>query len=719
MDRVAAKERIEKLKKEINRYRYAYHALNQSLISDEALDSLKKELFDLEQEYSEFITPDSPTQRVAGKPLKEFHKVEHIEPMLSFNDAFSREDMEDWLKRVENYLGRKVKQDFYCELKLDGLAVELVYENGILVQGLTRGDGRIGEDVTQNLKTIEAIPLRIATNDKQLTTNDKRQTINDQRLTTDDKQSTKIRKLVVRGEVFLSKKEFGRINQEQKKKGEKPFANPRNIAAGSVRQLDPKITASRKLDSFQYDIVVADNLEFKNHSEEHAFLKSLGFKTNPDNRLVHSLEEVFEFRDFWENEKTRNRLPYEIDGIVVIPDDNDTFEKAGVVGKAPRAVIAYKFSPKEATTVVREIKIQIGRTGILTPVAVMDPVNVGGVTITHATLHNLDQIRRLGLKIGDTVIVSRAGDVIPQITKVLSEFRVGKEKEFEMPKEIDGAKVVKENVFYRCLDPKCGRRHREYLRHFVSRPAFNIEGLGPKILEKFMDEGIISDAADIFSLREGDLEVLERFGKKSAENIVSEIGQKKEISLPRFIYSLGILHIGEETSRLLAEKIRDKRQETSDKRQATRDKQQENIEIKEFLKIVKGLTIEELQKIPDVGPKVSESIYAWFREKRNIELLEKLEKEGVVIRDKRQETRDRGQGNKLAGKTFVLTGTLGVMSREEAKEKIRERGGDISESVSKQTDYVVAGAEPGSKLAKAKELGVKILNEQEFYEITR
>ncbi len=698
MDKAAARERIEKLKKEINRYRYAYHALNQSLISDEALDSLKKELFDLEQEYPEFITPDSPTQRVAGKPLKEFRKVEHIEPMLSFNDAFSREDMEDWLKRVENYLGRKVKQDFYCELKLDGLAVELVYENGILIQGLTRGDGRVGEDVTQNLKTIEAIPLAIATSD--------------QRLTTDDGRPTKIRKLVVRGEVFLSKKEFGRINREQKKKGEKPFANPRNIAAGSVRQLDPKITASRKLDSFQYDIVMADNLKFKNHSEEHAFLKSLGFKTNPDNRLVHSLEEVFEFRDFWENEKTRNRLPYEIDGIVVIPDDNGTFEKAGVVGKAPRAVIAYKFSPKEATTVVREIKIQIGRTGILTPVAVMDPVNVGGVTITHATLHNLDQIRRLGLKIGDTVIVSRAGDVIPQITKVLSEFRAGKEKEFEMPKEIDGAKVVKENVFYRCLDPKCGRRHREYLRHFVSRPAFNIEGLGPKILEKFMDEGIISDAADIFSLREGDIEVLERFGKKSAENIVSEIGQKKEISLPRFIYSLGILHVGEETSRLLAERI-------SDKRQTTNNRRQESTKIREFIEIVKGLTIEELQKIPDVGPKVSESIYAWFREKRNIELLEKLEKAGVEIRDKRQEIRDKRQKNKLAGKTFVLTGTLGAMSREEAKEKIRERGGDISESVSKQTDYVVAGAEPGSKLAKAKESGVKILNEQEFYEITR
>ena len=698
MDKAAARERIEKLKKEINRYRYAYHALNQSLISDEALDSLKKELFDLEQEYPEFITPDSPTQRVAGKPLKEFRKVEHIEPMLSFNDAFSREDMEDWLKRVENYLGRKVKQDFYCELKLDGLAVELVYENGILIQGLTRGDGRVGEDVTQNLKTIEAIPLAIATSD--------------QRLTTDDGRPTKIRKLVVRGEVFLSKKEFGRINREQKKKGEKPFANPRNIAAGSVRQLDPKITASRKLDSFQYDIVMADNLKFKNHSEEHAFLKSLGFKTNPDNRLVHSLEEVFEFRDFWENEKTRNRLPYEIDGIVVIPDDNGTFEKAGVVGKAPRAVIAYKFSPKEATTVVREIKIQIGRTGILTPVAVMDPVNVGGVTITHATLHNLDQIRRLGLKIGDTVIVSRAGDVIPQITKVLSEFRAGKEKEFEMPKEIDGAKVVKENVFYRCLDPKCGRRHREYLPHFVSRPAFNIEGLGPKILEKFMDEGIISDAADIFSLREGDIEVLERFGKKSAENIVSEIGQKKEISLPRFIYSLGILHVGEETSRLLAERI-------SDKRQTTNNRRQESTKIREFIEIVKGLTIEELQKIPDVGPKVSESIYAWFREKRNIELLEKLEKAGVEIRDKRQEIRDKRQKNKLAGKTFVLTGTLGAMSREEAKEKIRERGGDISESVSKQTDYVVAGAEPGSKLAKAKESGVKILNEQEFYEITR
>ncbi|MDP2741589.1 MAG: NAD-dependent DNA ligase LigA, partial [bacterium] len=420
MDKKTAKERIGHLKKTIAKYRHQRLVFNKEDISPEAEDTLKKELFDLEQEFPELITPDSPTQRVGGKPLKQFKKVRHEERMTSLNDAFSEEDIFDWIERLSNFLGRKIEGPFYAELKIDGLAIELVYENGILVQGSTRGDGETGEDVTQNLKTIEAIPLRIET----------------------------LKRLIVRGEVFLNKKEFDAINREQKRKDLKLYANPRNVAAGSIRQLDPKITAGRKLDSFQYDIMT--NLGQRMHSEEHEILHKMGFRINPNNKVCRTAKDIFEFRDYWN--KHREKLPYEIDGIVVILDDNKTYDAAGIIGKAPRAAIAYKFSPKEATTVVENIKVQVGRTGALTPVAVMRPVQVGGVTITHATLHNADEIKRLGLKMGDTVIVRRAGDVIPQITKVLQEMRTGREKEFKMPSRcpIDGSSVIRDGVAYRC-----------------------------------------------------------------------------------------------------------------------------------------------------------------------------------------------------------------------------------------------------------------------------
>ena len=395
MTKEEARRRVEKLKQEINKYRRAYHIDDKSLISDAALDSLKKELFDLENKYPEFITPDSPTQRVGGEPLKEFRKVFREKPMLSFNDAFSEKDITDWLTRVENYLGQKIKPTFYCELKIDGLAIELVYEKGALVEASTRGDGKVGEDITQNVKTVEAIPLKITGTDKYPLPE----------------------KLMVRGEIFITKKEFKRINKEQEKGGNKIFANPRNIAAGSLRQLDSAITASRKLDSFEYGI--ASGVKLSNHHEEHQALEAWGFKTNKHNKLAYSLKEVFDFRDYWNQEKNRAKIDYEIDGIVVLLDDNEIFRRAGVVGKAPRGAVAYKLSPKEATTIVKEIRFQVGRTGILTPVAVMEPVVVGGVTIAHATLHNMDQIKRLGLKIGDTVILSRAGDVIPKIVNCL------------------------------------------------------------------------------------------------------------------------------------------------------------------------------------------------------------------------------------------------------------------------------------------------------------
>ncbi|MGC9603209.1 MAG: NAD-dependent DNA ligase LigA [Minisyncoccia bacterium] len=671
MDKNEANKRLIKLRDEINRYRYAYHVLDKELISAEALDSLKKELFDLEHQFPDLVTPDSPSQRVEGKPLKAFKKVRHERPMISFDDAFSEEDMRDWFSRLENFLKRRVKPEFYCELKIDGLAIELVYENGIFVQGSTRGDGAIGEDVTQNLRTVEAIPLKIES--------------------TDPKHPVP-KRLVVRGEVFITKKEFDRINREQKKKGGKLYANPRNIAAGSVRQLDPNVIAARKLDSFQY--AITSDLGQVKHEEEHDILKSFGFKINPWNKLVHSLDEVFKFRDHWI--KHREKIPYEIDGTVVIVNDNLTFEAGGVAGKSPRGAIAYKFSPREAETVVEEIKVQVGRTGALTPVAVMRPVGVGGITITHATLHNFDEIERLGLKIGDTVIISRAGDVIPQVKKVLKNLRTGKEKNFRVPAKcpVDGSKIIHEGAIYRCSNPRCGARHREQLYHFASRRAFDIRGLGGKIIDRFLDEGLIVDAGDIFNLERGDIEVLERFGEKSAENIVREIGEKKKITLAKFIYSVGILNVGEETAIDLA-------------------KQFPVSSISEFVKKYSRLSKEDLEEVRDIGPKVSESIYGWFREPRNLELLRKLDKAGISIV---REHRARGVQN-LSGETFVLTGSLSGMSRDEAKEKIRALGGEISESVSSKTNYVVAGSDPGSKYDKAKELGVRVLSEKEFLDL--
>jgi DNA ligase (NAD+) len=700
MDKKTAKERIEHLKKVINYHRYLYHVLDKQEISDAALDSLKKELFDLEQQYPDLITLDSPTQRVAGKPLKAFKKVRHERPMISFNDAFSEQDMRDWLERLENYLGysflkaksSKLTAPFYCELKIDGLAIELIYENGVFSQGATRGNGLIGEDVTQNLKTIEAIPLKIL-EPAEVRKNLEKAGLNYKSYILNPNH------LVVRGEAFITKKEFEKINKQQEKKDEKLYANPRNIAAGSIRQLDPKITAGRHLDSFAYDIIT--DLGQKTHEEEHLILKAFGFKTNPDNKPASNLKEIFSFRNHWEEKEKREKLSFEVDGIVVILNDNKTFENAGVIGKAPRAAIAYKFSPKEAETIVENVEVQVGRTGVLTPVAILKPVAVGGITITHSTLHNFDEIERLGLKIGDTVIISRAGDVIPKVTKVLKELRTSKEKTVKIPTHcpVDGSKIVKEGVIYKCSNPNCGARHRQSLKHFVSRSAFDIRGLGPKIIDRFLDESLINDAADIFELKERDIAVLERFGEKSSQNIVSEIQAHKVVALPRFIYALGILHVGEETANLLAQKIKDRNK----------------IKIKELINFYKNLSLEDLQQIPDIGPKVAQSIFDWFHNEKNIKFLEKLEKVGVEIEIPKLESKS----SKLKAKSFVLTGTLESMSREQAKEKIRSLGGDISESVSKNTGFVIVGAEPGSKLKKAKELGVKTITEKEFLEILK
>lgn len=673
-----AKKRIEKLKKTINHYRYSYHVLDKSLISDAALDSLKKELFDLEQRFPQFIASDSPTQRVGGRPLEKFEKVRHASPMLSFNDAFSREDMTDWASRVEKIIGPI--SGFYCELKIDGLAIEMVYESGILIQGSTRGDGLIGEDVTQNLKTIEAIPLKMEVSSFKF-------------------QVPK--RLIVRGEVFMTKKEFERLNRERKAKGGQIYANPRNVAAGSVRQLDPKITASRRLGSFAYDIVT--DLDQKAHEEEHKILKALGFKANPNNKFCRGLKEVFEFRDYWE--KHREKLPYEIDGIVVIVNSNKDFEKAGVVGKAPRAAIAYKFSPREAATVVEDIRIYVGRTGALTPVAYLKPVEVGGVIISRASLHNEDEIRRLGVKIGDTVIVSRAGDVIPQISKVLKDLRTGKEKDFKMPKTCpvcaSPVKKIEGEAIWRCSNKFCFAQNREKLYHFASRPAFDMAGVGPKILDTFVEKDLVSDAADLFTLKEGDIAALPRFGKKSAQNIIKAIQSRKEIGLERFIYALGIRHIGGENSVVLTNKFAKLKKDIG--------------RPKDLIEAARKITPGDLETVQDFGPKVAQSVYEWFKRKRNLRFLEKLDKVGVRIKSVGVRV---GEG-RLKGKTFVLTGGLESLTRDESKRRIRELGGEVSLSVSRNTDYVVAGSEPGLKYKKAKELGVKIIDEKEFLKMIK
>jgi len=654
MEKKQAKQRIEKLRDLINYHRH----LDKQEISDEALDSLKKELFDLEQQYPDLITPDSPTQRVGGKPLKEFKKFKHSQRMLSFNDAFSNKDMEDWYTRFIKLVpeSQKNKIDYYCELKIDGLAIELIYKDGFLQTGSTRGDGNVGEDITQNLKTVEAIPLQI---------NNKKD-------------------LIVRGEVFITRKEFERINKEQKEKNLPLYANPRNIAAGSVRQLDPKITASRKLDSFAYELIT--DLGQKTHEDKHKILKDLGFKTNNHNKYCESLEDVLKFRERWIKE--REKLDYEIDGVVVIINDNDIFENLGFVGKAPRGAIAYKFPQAQATTKVLDITVQVGRTGAMTPVAILEPVQVTGITITRATLHNEDEIKRLGLKIGDTVIVGRAGDVIPDIIKVLPELRTGKERNFKMPEKCPscGTRLVKleGEVLLRCPNKKCFVQKKRGFYHFVSRTAFNIDGLGPKIIDRLLEEGLVKDPSDLFKLKEGDVSGLERFAEKSAENLIKSIQEKREITLAKFIYALGIRNIGEQTAIDLAEHFGS-------------------------IKKIKTAQFEDFDFIKDIGPVVAKSIYEWFQDKNNVEFLEKLGREVKVVT---QEAKIKNK--KLAGKTFVLTGSMESMSRDVAKEKIRQLSGNVSESVSSKTSYIVLGSDPGSKADKAKKLGVKILTEQEF-----
>ena len=660
MKRQEAKKRIEKLKKVIDHHRYLYHVLDREEISDAALDSLKHELQRLEQQFPELITRDSPTQRVGGEPLKEFNKVKHSLPMLSIEDIFSEEELEDW----EDYLRRLLAPhqnlgeglEYFVELKIDGFAVSLLYKKGVFTIGSTRGDGKTGEDVTQNLKTIESIPLKI------------------------ENCKLKIPDLYeVRGEVYMEKKDFEKFSSA--------YSNPRNLAAGSIRQLDPKLAASRPLKFLAYDILTDTGQTV--HSEEHRILPKLGFKADPG-RICRNLSDIINFKR--EIEKKREKLPYQIDGIVINVNDNAVFKKLGVAGKSPRGARALKFSPKQATTRISDIKVQVGRTGAITPVAILEPVEVGGTTITRATLHNEDEIKRLGVKIGDTVIVERAGDVIPSIAGVLLKLRSGKEKEFHFPKSCPrcGRDLIRPagEAIWRCPNSDCPARKRENLYHFTSKKSFDIEGLGPKIIDQLVDENLISQAPDIFQLKEGDLLPLERFAERKAENLIRAIEKSKKITLSKFIFALGIRHVGEETAMDLAEYFGG-------------------------VKKIEKASKEELEKIPDVGPKVSESIYNWFQKKQNLEVVDDLVKSGVEILPPPK------IGKKLEGKTFALTGSLKTMTRAEAEKLIRLLGGHSLNSISKQTDYLLAGFEPGSKLKRAKKLGVKIISEKEFLDLLK
>ena len=686
-ERIKIEDRINKLRKEIEKHRYLYHVLDSPEISDSALDSLKHELEQLESQYPEFITQDSPTQRIGGEAKKEFAKVVHSSPMLSFTDVFSEEEFEAWGRRNEDFVDKNISDGFYCELKIDGLAVSLIYKNGAFAIGSTRGNGVIGEEVTMNLKTIEAIPLKLREPEiiySELKKAGFEKAVNFFR-------SGWPKELEVRGEVFMNTKDFLTLNKIQTKNNKPLFANPRNVAAGSIRQLDPKITSSRRLDSFAYDLVT--DMGQVTHEEIHKILKILGFKTNSHNKFCADVNEVMAFHKKWGVD--RDKLAYEIDGVVVIVNDIDKFKSLSVVGKAPRGAVAFKFALKEAETIVEDIKIQVGRTGALTPVAVLKPVQIGGVTVQHASLHNADEIERLGLYIGDTVIIGRAGDVIPKVLRVLPAMRPKSARKFKMPNSCPdcGKRVERinaEDVIIRCINKDCPAKHREWLYHFTSHAAFDIVGLGPKILDRLLEEGLIEDGADIFTIDPKVIATLSGFGEKSAQKLYISIEKSKTIPLERFIYALGIPNVGEETSLVLAQHF------------GTLDR------------MVKA-TAEELNNIEDIGDLTAKSIADWFKNLQNRKFIQKFLKVGLKILLVKKQTTP----GKLTNKSFVLTGIMDSMSRDKAKQRIREAGGKISESVSKNTDFVVVGSEPGDKYEKAKKLGVKVLSEDEFLKMIK
>jgi DNA ligase (NAD+) len=705
-----AKKRIEKLKSEIKHHRYLYHVLDKEEISEGALDSLKNELYKLEQEFPDLVTTDSPTQRVAGKPLNKFEKVSHRERMLSLFDAFSSADIEDWQERnikvYKENTGKAISSfEYYCELKLDGLAIAITYKNSKFFRGATRGDAKVGEDVSSNVKTINSIPLEL----RRISEREYKD------LGFSEAEKIEIEKYIyedsieIRGEAVMSKAVFEDLNKEYKKEGKAVLANPRNAVAGSIRQLDPKIANSRKMDFYVYGLSANEKLReiCKTRAREDKLLALLGFKSLKENRVCKNLKEVEDFQNYVE--KNRNSLGFIIDGTVVKINDLSLWKELGTVGKAPRYMMAYKFPAEQATTKVLDVIWQIGRTGTLTPTATLEAVKVGGAVISRATLHNMDEIKRLGLKINDTIIIERAGDVIPKVVKVMHNLRTGEEKKINTPKICPqcSSKVEQKEgeVAYRCTNPNCFAVKFKSLSHFVSKGAMNIDGLGEKVVEKLMQEALIKDISDLYELSVGDLEALERFADKSTSNLISAIDESKDRDLYRFIYALGIRHIGEESAQILAEEYV----------YHGKAKDEKFVDILKMLNFFQSYSLEDWQKLSDFGPKLAKSLYEFFHNEKNIELIKKLSKIGFKLKTKDLNKKDL----KLKGQSFVLTGALSSLTRAEAKDKLKELGAKVSSSVSKNTSYLLAGSDPGSKYDKAKNLGVKILNEEEFLDLIK
>ena len=662
LDKAQAERRIQELRQIINHHNHLYYVLDNPEIPDAEYDKLMRELIDLESQFPELIVPDSPTQRIGGEPLAAFKRVTHREPMISLADAFSEGDLRDFHRRVTSVVGDQV--EYVVELKIDGLAISLTYENGILVTAATRGDGLVGEDVTHNVKTIKSVPLRI------------------------NPPSGKFPSVIeVRGEIYLPKEGFKKLNEEREDMELVPFANPRNAAAGSIRQLDPKVAAKRPLSTFIYGIGYVEGIQFETHHEVLEFYKACGFRVNPHIKLFNSFDDVIDYCMSWREK--RDLLPYEIDGMVIKVNSLQFQKMLGSTAKNPRWAIAYKFPAEQKVSVIEDIIVSVGRTGILTPNAVLKPVNIAGSTVSRATLHNEDYIKEKDIRIGDSVIVQKAGDIIPEVVEVIKEKRTGSEKEFKMPHHCPecGAEVIRipGEAAYRCTGVSCPAQIRRSIIHFASRDAMDIRGLGPAVVSLLLSAGLVKDVSDIYFLKKEDLIPLERMGEKSADNLINAIQDSKKQPLSRLVYALGIPFIGSKASFLLAQAF------------GSMDK-------------LKAATYDELIKIPEIGTKMAESIVTFFKQEQTNKLLERLKSVGVNMEEQR-----RTEGIRpLENLTFVLTGTLEKYSRNEAKEIIENLGGRVAGSVSKKTDYVVVGKDPGSKYDKAVELGVKIIDENEF-----
>jgi len=657
-------KRIAALREKIRHHEYMYYVLDRPEIEDADFDKLMRQLKDLEQEHPELLTADSPTQRVGGKPREGFVKVPHSSPMLSLDNTYNEDELRNWERRVHELSGRS-DVDYVCELKLDGMSLALIYEDGKLVRGITRGDGSVGEDVTLNVRTVRSIPLSIS--------------------------HEKLKKagipvnFEVRGELLMPTAAFKKLNEERERNGLATFANPRNFTAGTVRQLDSNVTAQRRLDFFPYILRANGRTYFERHWKTLDALENAGFKVNANRKLVHSMDEVWAFIQEWESK--RDSLAYEIDGIVVKVDRTALQDELGFTGKAPRWAIAYKYAARAGITKLENVRWQVGRTGKLTPVAELAPVAIGGTTVRNATLHNMDEIERLGVKIGDWVRVERGGDVIPKVAEVDGEHPRG-EKEIDEPEKcpVCGMKVVRTEgeVDYRCVNANCPAKLQGTILHFASRGVMNIDGMGDALVTQLSERGLVKDVADIYKLTKKDLISLERFADKSAQNIIDEIERSKKLPLERVIYGLGIRMVGERTAQFLAEHFGS-------------------------MEALESASVEELQDVNEVGPRIAESIVEFFSIAANRKLVNRLREAGLTLTGQKKQ-----RGTKLAGKTFVLTGTLAHFTRDEAKKIIEDAGGKVTGSVSKKTDYVVAGADAGSKLDKAKELSVAVIDEKQM-----